>query len=298
MNLFDLLTKEVQLRGNRVAALNRHYDLKDFEQTVQNAISVGRTEQAKLEASIETAESNITIINTKIEKKKQELERSEQRLQTMNKVRPAYMDEFEKIQSELEQSYLAYVTRFKILCHLQHQMDEISRIDEARRAEEKLIKQDLENSEDTLLAGGFKRLSGSEDDDDDSPLEDSVQQNARDFLISRAGAISKLQRPQGTAKNEMSLGGATGRPFNGNEFIGDNDLLLTDGVPGPGTNARRTTARKPPARHVGSMFGLEDDEEDEEETDSESDLILLDGQNPDDNSDLGTDIDEEELLMM
>jgi clusterin-associated protein 1 len=293
VNLFDLLSKEIYLRGNRAAALGRHYDLKEFEQTLQHAIGVGRAEQVKLEASIETAESNISVINTKIEKKRQELERSEQRLSTMSKVRPAYMDEYEKIQTELEGAYLAYVTRFKVLCHLQHQMDEISRIDEARRAEEKLIKQDLENSEDVLLASGLRRLSGSdEDDEDESLLEDSVQQNARDFLISRAGSISKLQRPQGTAKNEMSLGGMLGRP----NRLEEENMLLTDGLPGPSTG--RTTARKP-RQVVGSMFGLEDDDEEEdEETESESDIILLDGQNQGEHSDLGSDIDEEDLLMM
>ena len=47
---------------------------------------------------MEDLERNEKTLDNKIEKKKQELERQEKRLSTLQSVRPAYMDEYERLQ--------------------------------------------------------------------------------------------------------------------------------------------------------------------------------------------------------
>jgi clusterin-associated protein 1 len=44
-------------------------------------------------------------LETKIEKKKQELERNQKRLTSLQNVRPAFMDEYEKLEVELQKQY-------------------------------------------------------------------------------------------------------------------------------------------------------------------------------------------------
>ena len=58
-----------------------------------------------LENQMEDLERNEKTLDNKIEKKKQELERQEKRLTTLQSVRPAYMDEFERMQGELNEMY-------------------------------------------------------------------------------------------------------------------------------------------------------------------------------------------------
>ena len=53
--------------------------------------------------NIENVASNEANLEAKIEKKRVELERNQKRLHTLKKVRPAFMDEYEKLEEELKQ---------------------------------------------------------------------------------------------------------------------------------------------------------------------------------------------------
>jgi len=277
-------------RTAREAILSKPFDLKDYEHVLRKAIGAMKAEEVKLKASIESSEGTINSLNMKIEKKRQELERSEQRLETMSKVRPAYMDEYEKIQRELEVLYHDYVTRFQILCHLQHQMDEIRKNEEYSRGIQGKpqtgggsLEESFRNGDArprTALGGDDFSGSDIEEDEDESMLDDSLQENARD-LVSRGGKGIQSQqqeqqaggRPPGTAKTGPSLGGSGG---------GENELVIPN---------RGRSSRKSPAAARLNMYGALDDEDEEE---SESDLLLLDG----DNSDIGSEIDDEPDLLL
>ncbi len=58
-----------------------------------------------LEVQLDELERNEKTLDSKIEKKRQELERNEKRLSTLQSVRPAYMDEYERLQDELNGLY-------------------------------------------------------------------------------------------------------------------------------------------------------------------------------------------------
>ena len=47
-----------------------------------------------------------------------ELERNQKRLQTLKKVRPAFMDEYEKLEDELKKLYVEYIVKFRCMTHL------------------------------------------------------------------------------------------------------------------------------------------------------------------------------------
>jgi clusterin-associated protein 1 len=63
------------------------------------------------------------ILEEKIRRQTVELERAEKRLKGITTVRPAYMDEYERHEQELERLYALYLEKFRNLDYLEHQMD-------------------------------------------------------------------------------------------------------------------------------------------------------------------------------
>ena len=50
-----------------------------------------------------------------IGEKKVELDRNQKRLLTLKKVRPAFMDEYEKLEEELKRLYEEYIIKFRCM---------------------------------------------------------------------------------------------------------------------------------------------------------------------------------------
>lgn len=63
------------------------------------------------------------IFFSQIKKKQTELERNEKRLKTLQNVRPAFMDEYEKLEQELQRQYDVYMVRFRNLEYLENELD-------------------------------------------------------------------------------------------------------------------------------------------------------------------------------
>ncbi len=55
----------------------------------------------------------VRSLDGKLEKRRAELERAEKRLSSLAVVRPAYMDEYEVLQAELQQLFATYLERFR-----------------------------------------------------------------------------------------------------------------------------------------------------------------------------------------
>ena len=70
-------------------------------------------------------------LDAKIKKKKNELERHEKRLSSLQNVRPAFMDEYEKLEGELQKQYSVYLERFRNLDYLQAELQTYHAADKA-----------------------------------------------------------------------------------------------------------------------------------------------------------------------
>jgi clusterin-associated protein 1 len=66
-------------------------------------------------------------LEAKIEKKKAELERNNKRLKSLQNVRPAFMDEFEKLEGDLKKLYDVYMEKFRNLTYLEQIVDAYDR---------------------------------------------------------------------------------------------------------------------------------------------------------------------------
>lgn len=77
-------------------------------------------------AELENDEHSLT---EKIRKRTVELERIEKRLRGIQVVRPAYMDEYERLEEEMQILYSDYVSKYRNLHYLERDLEAFSKLE-------------------------------------------------------------------------------------------------------------------------------------------------------------------------
>ncbi|KAJ3215374.1 Cytochrome b5 domain-containing protein 1 [Dinochytrium kinnereticum] len=177
--LHDSLGKELNIRDIRNAVISRPFELKAMESAVHDAITNLSDQISEMKSGLENLASDETNLMAKIEKRRTEFERAEKRLKSLQGVRPAYMDDYEKIEVELVRLYEIYMEKFRNLTYLEQQLDEHNKL-EQDKFEQPLLQDDavslgsgMSDGDDllspdettrqaeTLRGAGGSRLSGS-----------------------------------------------------------------------------------------------------------------------------------------
>ncbi len=89
-----------------------------------------QTEIQKVSHILDNSASDEANLEIKIEKKKAELERNQKRLRSLANVRPAFMDEYEKLDVELSKQYELYVEKHRNLSYLEHLLEEHNKVEQ------------------------------------------------------------------------------------------------------------------------------------------------------------------------
>ncbi|XP_061636008.1 clusterin-associated protein 1 homolog isoform X2 [Phyllopteryx taeniolatus] len=187
-SLYDLLGKEVELREKRTAAIARPLEIDVTEKALREAIREALVTVEKTKEMLNNIVSDEASLDAKIERKKQELERSRKRLQTLQSVRPAFMDEYEKIEEDLQKQYEIYVAKLKNLCFLESQLEDYHQLEQERFEEAentlRMMQQNLKEDDRDLMRSSLKDVDSDtdvlEDEGDmDSDLEESRPSNPR-----------------------------------------------------------------------------------------------------------------------
>nr|XP_058893357.1 clusterin-associated protein 1 isoform X3 [Kogia breviceps] len=131
-SLYDLLGKEVELRELRTEAIARPLEINETEKVMRIAIKDILVQVQKTKDLLNNVASDEANLEAKIDKKKLELERNRKRLQTLQSVRPAFMDEYEKTEDELQKQYDIYLEKFRNLAYLEQQLDDHHRMEQER----------------------------------------------------------------------------------------------------------------------------------------------------------------------
>ncbi|XP_023863906.1 clusterin-associated protein 1 homolog isoform X2 [Salvelinus sp. IW2-2015] len=179
-SLYDLLGKEVDLREMRTAAISRPLEINETEKALRAAIKEVLESVDKTKDMLNNVSSDETSLESKMEKKKQELERNRKRLQTLQSVRPAFMDEYEKIEEDLQKQYETYVEKFRNLSFLEQQLEDYHRLEQERFEETentlRMMQHKLREEERRLMRSGAKDEDSDmdipEDEGSDSDMED------------------------------------------------------------------------------------------------------------------------------
>uniref|UniRef100_A0A3P9NRG0 Clusterin associated protein 1 n=1 Tax=Poecilia reticulata TaxID=8081 RepID=A0A3P9NRG0_POERE len=178
-SLYDLLGKEAELREMRTAAIGRPLEINETEKALRAAIKETLVSILSIKEMLSNVVSDETSLDAKIEKKKQDLERHQKRLQTLQSVRPAFMDEYEKIEEELQKQYEVFVEKFRNLTYLESQLDEYHRLEQDRFEEAenclRIMQHKLREEERDLMKvkDSDSDLDVPEDEGSDSDLEES-----------------------------------------------------------------------------------------------------------------------------
>ncbi|KAL5259375.1 hypothetical protein ACHWQZ_G009729 [Mnemiopsis leidyi] len=179
--LYELLAVEVDLRELRLAAVARPLEMAQIEQGMKNKVVSIENEIKGTQNKLDNIANDEANLEAKIEKKKAELERNNKRLKSLQNVRPAFMDEFEKLEGDLKKLYEVYMEKFRNLTYLEQIVDAYDRqqqvkVEETekqlRRMQEQLREEEkkLFNQTDT-----FENFA----DDSDGEVKDVKSRNPR-----------------------------------------------------------------------------------------------------------------------
>jgi len=106
----------------------------------------------------------------KIKKKAQDLERLNKQLSRLVTVRPQFMDEYEKLERELERLYDQYLERFRNLDYLEHELDLLNKAEQNKMEENERA---LKRMQKRLHEAEWRLLRGEQEGDGDELLENS-----------------------------------------------------------------------------------------------------------------------------
>ena len=123
--LHELLGRHAEAKESASRALGKNFDVDYLQRQLHEMVSqvTEQTEQMRgMLANLEADEANL---QQKIDKRKQELDRHQKRLASLQTVRPAFMDEYERLEGELSVQYSMYVQAWRNLSYLESELDAI-----------------------------------------------------------------------------------------------------------------------------------------------------------------------------
>ncbi|XP_051789989.1 clusterin-associated protein 1 homolog isoform X1 [Erpetoichthys calabaricus] len=220
-SLYDLLGKEVDLREMRTAAIARPLELNETEKTLKAAIKEVLENVQKTKDMLSNVASDEANLDAKIEKKKSELERNQKRLQTLQSVRPAFMDEYEKREEDLQKQYEIYVEKFCNLAFLELKLEDYHRLEQERFEETentlRLMQNKLREEEKRLMKSGGKEedsdIEIQEDEGTDSEVDEerpTKPRPTRGMSVRARGAAHIVGTMQGgDTEDELKLTNAS-----------------------------------------------------------------------------------------
>ncbi|CAM9363811.1 unnamed protein product, partial [Phaeothamnion confervicola] len=96
---------------------------RHMEGSLRELVAAAKDNTAALARQCADLEEDEAALNGKIKKAAAELERSEKRYRSLQTHRPAFADELEKLEAELQRYYEVYMERFRNLDYLEGELD-------------------------------------------------------------------------------------------------------------------------------------------------------------------------------
>ncbi|XP_046856728.1 clusterin-associated protein 1-like [Xenia sp. Carnegie-2017] len=223
-NLYDRLGREVDLREMRLSAIAKPLELNELENGISGSIVNIKDDIKKTKHMLDNIASDEANLEAKIDKKKAELERNQKRLKSLESVRPAFMDEYEKMEAELKNIYEVYIEKYRNLTYLEHLFEEVNRTEQNKFEEHEANLRQLQDrirdeGKRSLQSETFNSLDDFVGDDDDDENEVIMNTSGRQPL----GAKSGGPRVVGSM-----AGGDMSDEDNSSLSSGDSDIRIDD----------------------------------------------------------------------
>ncbi|XP_049868675.1 clusterin-associated protein 1 [Pectinophora gossypiella] len=172
--LYDLLAKEPENKEHREQALSRPLDMSAMESCLRRALDAVAAKVAAGREQIDNVAASEAALDSKLERRRAELQRAEKRLHTVQKIKPAYQGELTALETEIEQLWSVYVLRYRCVEALKHQLSMLESAQaEAAEEQQAAIMQLIHKYEAEDVLG---KLSDSDDSDSSDEKQLSEQQ--------------------------------------------------------------------------------------------------------------------------
>jgi len=151
--LFDFLGSETDLREAREKALefldsiSRNLDTNTeqayIEKCIRNIIDTQTRKMTEMDDTVKQLRLDEAELDSKIKRRKQEMERADKRLKGIENVKPEYQEEYERLESELERFYTIYVEKFSNIDYLEYEIDKYNLQEVKIRKEDQKVIENL-----------------------------------------------------------------------------------------------------------------------------------------------------------
>lgn len=133
-------------------------------------------------------------LDSKIKRRRQELERAEKRMKGIENVKPEYQEEYERLEAELERFYMIYVEKYSNIDYLEYELDRYNLQEEKRKKEDKKV---IENFQNQKKRAENEEIFNDDDDGGDKKSKDKLFSEMRE---TRTGFGAKNAQPKGNFK--------------------------------------------------------------------------------------------------
>ena len=169
--LHDSLGKENDLREAREKALEfldsisrnlgSNTEQEYIEKCIRDLVGSQGQQMGQMSEMIENLRQDEKELENKIQRRATELERSDKRLKGIEQVRPEFMDEYEKLEQEIEKYYNMYIEKFRNLDYLENQLDTYNQKEVEKKKENQMA---LKKIQEKYKIEEFKTLNEGNDD--------------------------------------------------------------------------------------------------------------------------------------
>jgi clusterin-associated protein 1 len=156
VDLHDLLENELQVRELRTKVLSSMPPLDEVDKCVRAAVDTTGTRLEQLTKQIEQLTSDEDTLRSKIKARKHEFERQAKRLVSVQTLRPAYMDEYELLEQDLQELFKAHFQHYRTVDYYEHELQLAAEGQRKRKAEAEKIINKFKNRAATKIATQVK----------------------------------------------------------------------------------------------------------------------------------------------
>ena len=131
--LHDLLQAELESHPKRIEAmkfldamcgnLEKGQEHEHVETSILRSINTAKEDMEKLSRKCEDLVVEEKQLDDAIRRKERDLERNQQRLESLNTIRPAFMNEYDQLELEFQRQYETYIERYRNVDYLEHEME-------------------------------------------------------------------------------------------------------------------------------------------------------------------------------
>lgn len=112
VNIYDLISKDTVAKSSQ-SNFSKPLELNVVEKSLKTTIANMKNQLEETRNTIDNQKSEKANLESKIQRKESELERSSHRLATLSRIRPAYLEEYEKIEIQMKELYSQYTLRVR-----------------------------------------------------------------------------------------------------------------------------------------------------------------------------------------